>query len=359
MGSKFGTVISIAFFIAASLTQLAYAGQSQIESGYLIVPRIDVEGHGAIELVFRIEFDGEYLFVLEQVNAASLSTDNSGLFDPVQLTLDIDELALGAGELYYLQLRLVSQFPYTIFNLAAAARLNPGAPQPDTAVGATLYDTQCASCHGEDGNGGSFPVSLTAELPRSELIDIISQTMPLGTAASCDEQCAADVADYILANLVGAGGAGAGDVASPFACNAPNNDPGPTALVRLTPSQYKNSARDLFGDSIDLEEFLPGGVSDQDVGKALADASQFDVENYASAAAELSQYVASNIDEYAPCSQAGQSTAARECASSFLQTFGTRIFRSSLESDEVDALLGVFDVGFEGNGYSQGIGLML
>ncbi|MDA0690028.1 MAG: c-type cytochrome, partial [Proteobacteria bacterium] len=63
------------------------------------------------------------------------------------------------------------------------------------------YNSQCASCHGVNGQGGLVAVSLVncANCGDSNtLINYIANVMPLGAPGSCVDACAEDVANYLL-----------------------------------------------------------------------------------------------------------------------------------------------------------------
>ncbi len=119
-------LIPLCFLVISFFSQLSHAGASRLEDDYLIVPRIDVEGYGALELVFRLAFDNDFVLILEQVNEASLNTDNSGVFDPRLLTIDIDEILLESGDSYFVKIGLISQFPFTTFGFREVVQLSSG-----------------------------------------------------------------------------------------------------------------------------------------------------------------------------------------------------------------------------------------
>jgi len=184
------------------------AGRSTLANGYLWVPRIDIEGYGAMELTFRLEFNEEYFLVLEDAVETSVAISNSGVFDPVQQSIDLDEIELPSGKLYSAQLQLESSEDQFIFSIAYAIDLNPDhesseAPpeyQP-SAEALALYAQQCSSCHGESGTGVSGNPSLAACAncsSESALSNYIRDAMPLGQAASCDATCSGVLAEYIL-----------------------------------------------------------------------------------------------------------------------------------------------------------------
>jgi hypothetical protein len=143
-----------------------------LENGYLVVPRIDFDGYGALELTFRLDFDGEWVLILEQATEASLSISNSGVFDPVQFTIDVNEIELDTGALYAVQLKLLSQTDYFVFSIAEAVHLNP--------------------LPAFDHSAEALPPS---GWPPA---DYIPRTTSLGSSSSCDTSCASLFAEYIL-----------------------------------------------------------------------------------------------------------------------------------------------------------------
>ncbi len=190
------------------LSPLAFASRASLHNGYLVVPRIDVDGYGALELTFRVVFNGEYQFVLEHAVTTSSAISNSGVFDPLQLTIDVDEVQTTNGELFALQLRLHSQTGQVIFTItdseklaAASAEPAPNTNPTPSAAAITRYTQQCSGCHGSAGGGTSTAPALKACAncaSRATLLAYIRDTMPIGQPAACDSNCAALMADYIL-----------------------------------------------------------------------------------------------------------------------------------------------------------------
>ena len=186
----------------------ALASRSTLANGYLTVPRIDVDGYGALELSFRLEFNEQYLLVLEQAMETSMSISNSGVFDPVEFRIELDEVELPSGKLYSAQLQLISDEGQFIFSIADTIDLNPDHQAGGTATeyepseeALALYDQQCSGCHGENGTGVSGSPSLAACANcsnESALSNYIRDNMPLGQVASCDASCADLLAEYIL-----------------------------------------------------------------------------------------------------------------------------------------------------------------
>jgi hypothetical protein len=191
----------------------AQAARSTIEDGYLFVPRIDLDGYGAMALSFRIVFEDEYRLLLESAEQTSLGVSNSGAFDATTQIMEIDEVQLESGQVYSVRLGMVSDFGQATFAILEATELTgePVSPTPtpppspggniDTAAEA-VYNQQCAGCHALDGAGTAVGPALTACAncgTMSGLTSYIRDTMPLGQATRCDLACASDMADYILA----------------------------------------------------------------------------------------------------------------------------------------------------------------
>ncbi|MEQ8956276.1 MAG: DUF1592 domain-containing protein, partial [Gammaproteobacteria bacterium] len=201
--------LAVTIILAAALFSTgAQASRSTIEGGMLYVPRIDVDGFGALELTFRIVYDGEYQLLLEAADQASQAISSSGVFDPVALTIDVDEIELESGDLYAVQLVLMSQDPQVVFGIGNATHLNPqqndppnsGSQDPDPQA-VSQYNQLCAGCHAVDGSGTAVAPSLSACSncgSVSGLSNYIRDTMPLGNAGGCDSACASLLADYIM-----------------------------------------------------------------------------------------------------------------------------------------------------------------
>lgn len=205
MAARIKLVLTLCLLFV-SLPSFAQAGRSAVADGVLTIPRIDIDGFGAIELRLKVVFEDEYLLLLEEVTETSEAIANSGVFDPERFSLEIDEVELENGGLYALQLGLVSSAGQLVFRIVEAIDLSLPQPDPDfpnqpSAEAKQLYTAQCSSCHGGDGAGTAVGPSLTACAncgSSSALAGYITATMPLGKAASCDADCAAQQAAYIL-----------------------------------------------------------------------------------------------------------------------------------------------------------------
>ncbi len=106
--------------------------------------------------------------------------------------------------------------------------------------GAAIYKTQCASCHGEKGEGGTqyYAEPLIGDSSRTELAKLISDTMPEDNPDSCVGEDAEAVAAYVFEGFYS-------DAAQV------RNRPPRVGLARLTGPQLRQSLADLyshFGD---------------------------------------------------------------------------------------------------------------
>lgn len=191
-----------------SIPSAALATPATLSNGYLSVPRIDIDGYGAMELSFRLEFDQQYVLILEDAVETSSSVGNSGVFDSVLGIIEIDEIELQDGKRYSLQLQLLETEAQIVFSISDAVHLNPdeeSIPEPNeyepSAEALALYGQQCSSCHGSAGTGVAGNPSLAACAncsSESALSNYIRDTMPLGQTANCDAACADVLAAYIL-----------------------------------------------------------------------------------------------------------------------------------------------------------------
>ena len=105
---------------------------------------------------------------------------------------------------------------------------------PVRASGVTVFKKQCASCHGEKGEGTKFyQKSLTGDRSISDLAKYISQNMPPG-AKKCNPEDAKRVSSFIFDAFY-----------SPLA--QAKNSPARVSLSRLTVRQFRNAVCDLIG----------------------------------------------------------------------------------------------------------------
>lgn len=155
----------------------------------LTIPRIDVEGYGALTLQLRMEDAQKLIFGISSANPAVPGFSPGATYSLQTEILSIPVLRAGAS-LYAVQLRLLSGEKFQVSS--AVQTLLPGQEK---------YGQQCQGCHGSDGLGGAVGVTLKACAncgSVDSLVTKINDSMPLGSAQSCVDSCASEVASYIL-----------------------------------------------------------------------------------------------------------------------------------------------------------------
>jgi len=204
---------SLSFFMSLCLllcSNLVAASVSTVLDDKLIIPRIDLDGSGAMEFTFQIVNDGNWYFILESSKESSLSIANSGEFDPVTGVMDLYEVALSNGDSYSVQLQLDLEFENTVFQLKEAILVSSikksplPVSNPTPIPGADTFEAKCANCHGDVGAGTGAGPSLLACATCTDATTLsiyIRDTMPIGQASSCDFSCANELAAYILSVL--------------------------------------------------------------------------------------------------------------------------------------------------------------
>jgi len=110
------------------------------------------------------------------------------------------------------------------------------APAPKKKLsGAEIYAKQCASCHGQKGEGtAKHAKPLVGSQSEGQLAGFIAKTMPPGPKRTCVGPDAQAVAGYIFESFY-----------SPLA--QARNKPARIELSRLTVPQYRNAVTDLVG----------------------------------------------------------------------------------------------------------------
>ena len=112
--------------------------------------------------------------------------------------------------------------------------------------GKTIYQDQCADCHGEKGEGveGAYEQKLRGILTLYELENYISKTMPEGDETACLGEDAGAVAKYIYDQF--------------YSIDAQNRlDPPKYVFSRLTNEQFRNSVADILATSLNRRESRP------------------------------------------------------------------------------------------------------
>jgi hypothetical protein len=143
------------------------------------------------------------------------------------------------------------------------------------------------------------------------------------------------------------------------ACQTADRDPGPAPLRRLTQEQYANTLRDLFGDVPGLAALLDSSSPASEFGLIQPDVGPVELEAYRRAAETSAAFVVTTpakLQALAPCASGMDQ---RECARSFIQSFGARAYRAPLtDAADVDRHLQLYDAG-KGVSHEHGIELVL
>lgn len=213
--------------------------------------------------------------------------------------------------------------------------------------GQQTFQSQCAGCHGDNGEGiGSFP-ALTTERNIDDLIAYIVEFMPIDNPASCDQQCAEDVATFIETLWV-----------TEIACD-PALTPiayGPRQLKILTRTEYQNSVEDLLG--IDFNA-AAGLSADSQIGfftnntHAAIVASSYS--NFLLVAEDIAQWSADR--NFAPALNCG--AVDQDCANQLIDELAPKIFRRPLTDDEVALYQAIADGNESGGDIRAGMQLAL
>ncbi len=156
---------------------------------YLYIPRIDVEGYGALDVTLTLVDANAQIFAIISRETAAATATPGATFDRQSGIVDIPLLRSGTT-LYSTQLRHIdtNRFQATTMTLAV------GLP------GQSSYQQMCSGCHGADGLGGTTKVSMQNCAwcgSLSLLTTYIDRNMPQGNPNLCNGTCAGDIAAYI------------------------------------------------------------------------------------------------------------------------------------------------------------------
>jgi mono/diheme cytochrome c family protein len=189
--SSYTRILISLVLLGASVLSHAQTGSSipSYEDGILTVPRVDVEGYGSLQLQLNLQDESSLTFALHSAVVAEPSITPGATYALETSILSIPLVQAGT-EFYALQLQLTPQELFQV--IAADVTKLPGQNE---------YNSQCAGCHGVNGQGGLVAVSLVncANCGNSNtLINYIANVMPLGAPGSCVDDCAEDVANYLL-----------------------------------------------------------------------------------------------------------------------------------------------------------------
>ena len=185
-----------------------------------------------------------------------------------------------------------------------------GSSNADLAFGKQVYQSQCASCHGSQGQGGIAQAIDTAQScpkcsDQGTLESYIAAEMPDANPGSCFGDCARDVAAFIMAGFDGAGapapggdggnGGGAGDGGSepPPAAGDPDAGRGQGLYAQQCASCHGASGKGGIAQAIDSPENCPSCASQSSLA-AYIDAEMPD-SNPASCTGSCAQDIAAFI----------------------------------------------------------------
>ncbi len=134
-----------------------------------------------------------------------------------------------------------------------------------------------------------------------------------------------------------------------FACTSTTPDPGPTSILILTRAQYLNTLQSLFGTVVpDLTGALGADNSYQTTqfGLVQGDVDLAALQGYQAAAESVAAAAVAStatLNAIAPCT-AG--TNARTCAQSFVQNFGSLVYRAPItDPADIARHMALYDVG--------------
>ena len=198
----------LALGISGGFSSLLFADPSTIEGNLLIVPRVDFDDLGPVELRFTIDTSDGITLITDSYSDARPESDTSGIFEASTGSLELFEVQLPNGKRYHTMLEMESPDDTERFLLRQVSPLLDSDDATDNdADHATLgetYDALCASCHGETGIGTKVAPSLISCANCNSFITLqayISDTMPLGNVGNCQDTCASDMAEFILSVL--------------------------------------------------------------------------------------------------------------------------------------------------------------
>lgn len=100
--------------------------------------------------------------------------------------------------------------------------------------GELRYAQLCASCHGEQAQGGIGPKLTDWSGGRAALIEVIDATMPTQDPTQCQRDCAEEIADLLLAGL------------PQTSCDPAASALPPRRLRLLSRAEYTQTIRDIF-----------------------------------------------------------------------------------------------------------------
>lgn len=224
----------------------------------------------------------------------------------------------------------------------------------DAVAGALDYAALCVNCHGESGTGGLFSLN-NASLSYDEMVLSIDATMPFNDEASCIDDCALNITEYVKTVLFT--DSGSGDIV-----------PGFVLARKLNQVEYDNTVRDLFGFSNDFspsteysftQDEFRSGFNNNAEGLTIA---PLDVENYLRAAKGITDAVLSDsqLSQNVMICTPTNTNAPQACLEQILNNILPRIYRRQIsEADITPLLASADDVLTLGGTFTQQVQAML
>ena len=154
----------------------------------LHIPRIDVEGYGALDLNLQLEDQKTLILSISSEQPANGAVAPGATYNLQSGILDIPLMRMG-NSFYAVQLQSVAGNKFQVTQIKSAGL-----------AGQASYTQMCSGCHGMDGVGGAVGIPLKncgwcKDL--TSLAGYISANMPKGNPGLCSGTCASDVASYI------------------------------------------------------------------------------------------------------------------------------------------------------------------
>ncbi|WP_053980291.1 DUF1592 domain-containing protein [Marinagarivorans algicola] len=232
---------------------------------------------------------------------------------------------------------------------------------------ADQYGRLCQSCHGgPNGEGRSelgdalIASRCTSCANRDGLVNYISALMPFQFPTSCQGECAANMADYILENFAGYNTNPAvtlpdflqkgGDAGACNQVNVAFND-----MRRIGQVDYNRMVFDLFK----LEgDFSRGFSADQLVGNFYINTSRTpefsQVSQYFAVAEKVSTQALATKAQWMPCTQTNDA-----CATKVIDTIGRKAYRRPVTAQEKEGLMQIYTAAKAAGGFDRGLATLL
>lgn len=254
---------------------------------------------------------------------------------------------------------------------ASSSSSSSSAAPGNVASGKTLYDTNCAVCHGVKGSGGAYAIDATktayAHVPYAAqtLESFINDWMPDGNPSACVGQCAADTAAYIKSWVSSSSSSSSSSTSSSGSSSSVSNtgaNYGPRTLRVLTRNEFVNSVNDLTGvdiKTLDATSFdtvpsdgIVGGFSNN----TMTSINSGMLQSY-------SLVVGKVVDKVATQSFSGivdcTGLASEACGSKLMSEFAPKVFRRPVTDAEMQVYATMFTAEYTGGDTNEGIKLAL